>query len=368
MAFASSAQAADWSVLVLPVEQSSFDAQLGKALDAEARSRVKTAMPEATLMPAPALGVPDLLVAAGCAKANYACFAGIGRTVGATDVVRVQLEGTAKRVKLIVTRVRVANKRGSKHSATLKDFSMDALQVFGWHVEKGAGGSPAPLTGRIKLLTAGGLGSLDGAELFLDDQRITRPALDTLAPGEHHLIVKQTGFESVHWRGRIEGGRTETVRIEFVPEQKTAPPPPPVASGPPPPTGEPPVTVTGPVDGEEPEYGLFYSLILGSLTVVAGASIAYLGLQVLSTEDKVVEMGANCEADPDQQICADGRQQAALTNVAIGVTVALGVATAVALIVEWPDGSEPEMESGPEVSFGIGPTDGGAAAAMTLRF
>lgn len=365
---APAAEAADWSVLVLPVEQSGFDAQFVKDLDRVARERVKAAMPEASLMPAPALGVPDLLIAAGCAKASYACFAGIGRTVGATDVIRIQLEGTPKRANLIVTRVRVANKRGSKHEAKLQDFTVDAVEAYGWHVEKGAGGDPAPLTGRIKLLTAGGLGSLEGAELLLDDAKITRPALDTLVPGEHHLIIKQTGFESVHWRGRIEGGRTETVRVEFTPEKKAAPPPPPppVASAPPP--TEPPITVTGPVD-DEPEFGLFYTLIFGTLTAVSGAAIAYFGLKVLDLEKDTEAMRVNCVMAPTTPICEDGEQTEAITNVAIGVTAAFGIATIVALVLEWPDGSEPGMdEDGTELSLGVAPTGDGAAAAMMLRF
>ncbi len=371
------AHAADASVLVLPVEQSGLERPLVKDLDRIARERAHAAFPGTTLMPAPALTVPDLLVAAGCAKASYACFASIGRTVGATHVVRVQLEGTAARTKLIVTHVLVAKKRGSKHEATIEALP-SALEIYGWHVEKGSGGNPAPLTGKIKLLTQGGLGSLEGAELLLDDQRVTPAALETLAPGEHHLIVKQQGFESVHWRGSIEGGRTETVRIEFVPEKAAPPPPPPpppVAAAPPPTTAPPPPTVvTGPT-GEEPEFGLFYTLIFGGATAVAGAVWIGTKLDTLALEREVEgpAVPQNCYGPGEVEMydqCRRGEQRDTLLW-GIGIaTGALALTTLVALYLEWPDGTEPGFDTEAEttVGFGFAPTDGGAAAGMTLTF
>lgn len=373
-----SAHAADQSILVLPIEHGSLSAPLVKDLDRVARERAHAAFPGTTLMPAPALTVPDLLVAAGCAKASYTCFAGIGRTVGASQVVRVQVDGTAERAKLTVTHVRVASKRGSKHTASIDDLP-NAIAIFGWHVEKGAGGDPAPLTGQIKLLTQGGLGSLEGAELFLDDQRITPAALDKLAPGEHHLIVKQQGFESVHWRGAIEGGRTETVRVEFVPEKKAEPPPPPppppaLATAPPPPP-PPSNVITGPVDGEEPEFGLFYTLIFGGAAALVGAAWVWTKLDTLSIQREVEgpAVPGNCYWPGERdtyELCQRGEsREPVLWGLGIGAG-ALALTTLVALYLEWPDGTEPgmETEAGSQVGVSIAPTAGGAAAGLSLTF
>lgn len=360
LAGSSAADAVDKSVLVLPVEHDGLDPNVVKNLDRLARERVEKVFASHRLLPAPALGVPDLLVAAGCSKPSAACLATIGRTVGATQVIRVQARGAPEKIRLEVQRVRVSSQKGKTYKHTIDDLTPEALPIFAWHVETAVGGRPAPLTGQIALLTEGEFGSLDGAELLLDDQRATPKDLETLAPGEHHLVVMQRGFESVHWRGFVEGGRTVTVRVKFEPVQ-----PPPVAAAPPP-EAPPPAAIVG-VTPEESDDGLKVTWVFGVATGLSAVAAGAIGLSVLVTESEVEEQQIDCFPDDGstpQGICEGGFFRRDLANGLWITTGALAVMTAVAFFIEVPDGSEPETA----VSVGFLPTPDGAAASMSLTF
>ena len=358
------------SLLVLRVEHDKLDAGLSRQIDGWVRDEAKKSLPKVVLLPPPALDFPDMQMAAGCADDSPACLASIGRTLGASQVLRVQVFGAPKKAELRVALVQVQASRGAVQSEILEDVGEASEAELRYHVAKALGAKPAPLTGKITLVAEPG--ALDGAELFLDDKKVPRGALAKVEAGKHRLDVHQRDHEAFIWIGEVKGGRETVVQVELVPKR----PAPPVAVAVPPPVERrpdaPSAAAAGAPEGpaaqvftpgpEEDEGGRVYTWVLaGSAAVAAGAGVV-LGLRVLSQEDQVVREGLDCPgADYDAAGCASGRRTALFTNLAWGAAGGLAVGAVLAYFLE--DAGDDQA-----VDLGVAPTSGGAHATFRLRF
>lgn len=369
------AASAATGVLVLPLEDGGLPASTAKALDAAVRAEVRASLPKSKLLPPPALSLSDLQIAAGCVDASPACLAGIGRTLRAGRVVRVVGRGSAEQWTLRVLSVNTKTARASSHEAVLAGVDEDSAAELRWHVATALGSEPAPLTGRIELYTASKVGSLAGAELLLDDARVPAGRLAKVSPGRHRVEVRQKGFETFIWLGQVRGGRTTRVAVRFDPKQSPpAPPPvvetPPIAAAPAAPGSSPraaPVEEVKPIPPESPT--LVYTWVFGAGAVAAATAATVLGLQTKGVERDVEAQRLACEGDnpvdKDSDLCRRGQRLEKVQFAVWAGAVALAGAAVAAFFLE--DG--PAIVSGNgNVTVGVAPQPGGAAAALRVNF
>ena len=344
-------------VMVLPLMTDFLSEGLARQLEEGVREEVGAAMPQYILLPRPALDLTSLKVAAGCADDGPKCLALIGRTTGAQWVVQVSLQGRKDRARLLVQRVpsRRAS-QGSMYEAQLSDVGAASTRELRWHVATALGVRPAPLRGRIVLMTGSKVGSLQGARILLDDRRIPASGLEQVNPGRHRVEVRQTGFEPFVWSGAVRPGRDTPVRVRFVPRDvlPSAPPkaPPPVV----------PTTVAA----TEESSGPVWTWVLGAGAVVAAGTATVFGVQVLGLEADAEDDELDCDGEhKDNSVCEDGRSRALLANITWGVAGALAVGAVVSYFIETSGDDEPDAVT---TTFGVAPTDDGVAASLQLTF
>ena len=355
--WAGEAEAQPRRILVLPLTSDFLPERLARQIEEQLRDEIASSLPRYQVLPRPALDLQSLKLAAGCGSDSPKCFALIGRTVQATFVVYVSLLGSEKQAVLQVRRVSSRRAKESKYEAELADVGAGSSKELRWHVATALGARPPPLMGRIVLMSASKMGSLDGARILLDDQTVPLSALEQVNPGRHRIEVRKTGFRTFVRMVSVKPGRDTPVRVSFVPRE--APPPsPPVASNPPPI-----IPPTASVRVEE-SSGPVWTWILGAGAVVAAGTATVFGVQVLGLESDAESAELNCESEHrSDDICSDGRSRALMANVTWGVAGALAVGAVIAYFVE--SGGESEDSS---TRVGLSPTPGGVSAAFEVEF
>ncbi len=377
-------------VLVLPMDYEGLPEATLKVLNQALRAEAKRSL-KAKLLPTPALSLPDLQVAAGCAGASVTCLGKIGRILRATWVVQAQIRGSAQNLRVQVQWVDTRNGKSGSADLSMQNVDADSATEFRWRVARALGRDPGPLTGAINLRTVSKSGSLRGAELLVDDRPVSAVALKTLAPGEHRIEVRQRGFETFIWMGKVRGGRTTHVAVDFRP--KTAPPAVPST----PAISTPPIAAAGPSDSARPgptaaptppgpeaapsagvqtspsaDSGprLVYTWIFGAGALVAAGAGTVLAVQTNKLNQDVNDdtpLFCKASTDPDwnSDTCRKGRSRQTAQFVTWGLVGALGVGAVVAFFLE--DG--PSVLSGEDdVAVGFGPTSGGVAGSLRVRF
>lgn len=360
------------SILVLPFEHDGLKAETVDALSAEMRKVARSSL-KGRLLPVPALEFSDLQIAAGCIDPSAQCLASIGRTLQAAHVLRVLTQGSNRRLQFKILVVRTKAGRGKNYEMTLTDVDAQSAGEFAWHLKKAFGGQPAPLTGGLKLYTASKVGTLEGADIRVDDQTVTVSGLDRLKPGRHRVEIRQTGFETFIWMGDIRPLRVTRVPVRFEPKQILAKVPPAALA----PDTTPPITSTplaaepdaeaqvATSPSEEPR--LVMTWIFGATSLVALSAGAIFAAQTQNLEDRAVGLGLTCVAPNDgNEVCVDGRARQTQQFIAWGAAVGLGAAAVAAFFLE--DGPEIVSGDSAKVSMGLGPTRGGMAASVLVEF
>ena len=347
------------SVLVLRLEHTGLPDDRVPSLERAMRGGIRRAMPRYAMLPAPKIELAALQRAAGCVQDGRGCLVGIGRTLGATLVVRVRLAPTPTALDLEVQGVWTRSGRAIRYDAELGPLGDESPAELSWHIDRAFGRTSSEPVGRIELVPQKPTDTLDGAEVRLDGEVISAEALATVKPGERRLELLQDGFESFVWVGRVRPGRTTRIAVQRTPRE-----------------GESPVEVfkiVAPTDATAPETTteataspggprFVATWILGSATLVAASASTALAVTVLKREEDAEEQGLDCEGmDRDTDTCSAGRRQATLTTVSWAVTAGLAAATVTALFLEWPASSD-------DVQVGVGFTKGGASAALRLTF
>jgi hypothetical protein len=400
---ASGTARAEQGVLVLSLEHEGLPAAIVKVLDAAVRDEVKASLPQYALLPPPALDLNEMQLAAGCVDASPTCLSSIGRTLGAARVVRVTTQGTAQRLKVKVLVVRTQSRKATSYDGELVGVDAESGPELRWHVAKGLGRDPGPLSGGIELYTASKVGALEGAEVFLDDTRVTPAALAALAPGKHRVAVHQQGFETFIWLGQVRPGRATRVGVVFEPKRVAAatpppPAPPPAAAPPPPPTvTRPPPVASAPPPGPPPAAApppppatpppgvvtpgpargprLLFTWVFAAGAVVAGSAGTIFAVQTQQAEREVNDAPLACydetAVDWDHPTCQRGRSRELMQFVAWGATGAFAAAAVAAFFLE--DGPELFSQTrdggeGATVRVGVAPGPDGVAAGLRVDF
>lgn len=338
------------SVLVLRLEHSGVIAGRVPSLEKAMRAGIRRAVPRYRLLPAPKIELSALQRAAGCVQDGRACLVRIGRTLNATQVVRVRLDGAPTEVQLEVQGVWTRSGRAIRYEASLGPLDDQSPAELRWHLERAFGRTPPAPVGRIELVSEGAAGILDGVEVRLDDEIIPVGELAAVVAGKRRLEVRQRGFAPFVWEGQVRPGRANRVAVRWGRRAVGAP----VNAR----DIVAPTAVTGTNAGDEgPRFVATW--VLGSAAVVAASASIVLGLTVLKREKDAEAQGLDCGGkDSRTGTCSAGRRQAALTTVGWAMTAGLAAATATALLLEW--------RSSDPVHLGLAPTNGGASFALRL--
>lgn len=377
-------------VLVLPMAYEGLPEATLKALNRALRAEAKRSL-KSKLLPTPALALPDLQVAAGCAGASVTCLGKIGRILRATWVVQAQIRGSAQKLRVQIQWVDTRNGKAGSADLSMQNVDADSVTEFRWRLARAFGRDPGPLTGAINLRTVSKSGTLSGAELLVDDRPVSAIALKTLAPGEHRIEVRQRGFETFIWMGKVRGGRTTHVAVDFRPKTAApavastpAIPTPPIATARPDdsasPAPEPAPSLGGPeaappagvqgTRGPDTAPRLVYTWIFGAGALVAAGAGTVLAVQTRkldqdTKDDTPLFCAESTDPDWNSDTCRKGRSRQTAQFVTWGLVGALGVGAVVAFFLE--DG--PSVLSGDDdVALGFGPTSGGVAGSLRVRF
>lgn len=383
-------------LLILLLEADDIPSNLALAVNAAVRDEAASASLGLKLLPPPAMDFTSMQLAAACIDDGASCLAGIGRTLGASKVMRVQLTGPVRKATFKLTVVNVRSRKAKKTEITIDDLDSESLPQVRWWVSKILGGNPKPLVGAIALVIGGDEGSLDEAELFLDDRKVTEASLAKVSPGRHRLEVRQKGYESFLWMGNVRSGQETLVTVKFNAKIRVTPP---ISKAPPKGPGElkaqkpevakvaPPVKTAppnGPNKGAEiappppsaevsPDGPrLVYTWVfLGAGAVSLGAAVGFVifGQRANDNLDRAAQddpaLYARCRADdPPRGVCdgitGDVRN---LTIASIGNIAGYALAGVFGALSVW----QFFEEDGP-LLFSAGPTAGGASASVSMRF
>jgi hypothetical protein len=360
---AAPAGAARPGLLVLRLEHEGLAKPLSSALEAAVRREVEAALVKGRLLPAPALDLESMQLAAGCSSDAPPCLASIGRTLGATQVLRVRLSGGLEKSVAEVSLVQVSSAKVQRSEVTLGELDAESGPELGWVAARLLNPSRAAPAGALTLAPASGTDLL-GAELLLDDRAVSAQALATLEPGRHRLDVKKKGFEGFIWIGEVRPGRSQRVEVRLEPRvagRATVETPPIGARSA---ADADRARVGATVEpGPAPRSSRVVTWVLAGGTLVAAGVGGIFGARVLSLEDEASTARLDCAgADFDADTCASGRTSATVANVGWAVAGGLLVASAVAFFVEAPDEREPATQ------IGLAPRAGGAEATLRVRF
>jgi hypothetical protein len=389
-------------ILVLKLEAEGLPDELATALDDAVRTGVRRSK-KGKLLPAPALDFSGMQMAAGCLDDGADCLLAMGRPLGAKSVIRVAMSGNLQKATFTFTLVGLTKGRVQTYEAKLEDLDEESAEELTWHTLAVLGARPPPLTGSIDLLMANNIGGLEGAEYFLDDNKVPKSALNSVSPGRHRLEVHQRGFETFIWIGEVKRGRNEQVRVELKPKAAVAyDPPPPAGDGSPvetpevnvpppsidpPPPPSPAITIT-----TTPEQApIIYTFVVGGAAVAAaGVGVAFV---VMGQSAKSALQTLRDAGTPNYQACTgakdgDGNEPAeriersdprcdpfrkdldkldrsTIGNLAGFITAGVLAAGAVGIFFLERSAGE---EVSTDVAFGVAPMPGGGAVSMTLDF
>ncbi|MFO0613933.1 MAG: hypothetical protein U0414_15180 [Polyangiaceae bacterium] len=202
-----------------------------------------------------------------------------------------------------------------------------------------AAGSVAELSKR--------LGKLDvvrdrARDVRLDGRPLDEDALFT-TPGEHSLAWTAEDGAARSRVVTVALGETASV-VLGEPEKPSLPPT--VRPADPPPPGPPPAATRS---GITP----WVAIALGGTTVVSGAVLLWSGIDVLQAKSDYDQQKKGLSVADQRTLIDDGKARTDRTNVIVGVTGALGVATVISLI--FTDFHAFSRETAPGVSARIGP-------------
>lgn len=391
--------AAKPAILVLELEGAGLPNAVASTLDAAIRDEVRSVVGGRTnVLPKPALDFAGMKLAAGCVEDGVGCLVVIGRTLGAARILQTKISGRSNAGRLDLTLIEVGRGRATKRSFDLTDIAADSAVELRLYVAAVFGVKKKPPPGEIGLFVASEIGKLDGAEVLLDDKKVPRSLLASVAVGQHRVEVRQQGFETFIWVGTVRPGRRTKVGVTFIPtksEPPVATPPlvttppittPPIArleprptpAPPPPVDATPPDTTPAPTPVQPKKGGRVVTWLLGGAALVAGGVGGFYGVKVLGDRKTLDDMQAEltdaclddpscgrkdvCDFDGKPQACIDGGRHAAISTVAWISAGALAAGSVVAFFVEGSSGDDVE------VSGAIVPTGEGAAASMLVRF
>jgi hypothetical protein len=350
-------------LLVLRLEHDGLGRPLSTALEAAVRREVEAALVKGRMLPAPALDLESMQLAAGCSNDSPQCLASIGRTLGAAQVLRVRLSGGPKRGVAEVSLVQVSSAKVQRSEVTLGELDAESGPELGWVAARLLNPSRAAPAGALTLAPASGT-DLSGAELFLDDRAVSAQVLASLEPGRHRLDVKKRGFEGFIWIGEVRPGRSQRVEVRLEPRVagRAVAETPPIGARPSVDPDRAKVAVAAEPSPTAPSSRVVTWVLAGSTIVAAGVGGVF-GARVLSLESEASEARLDCSsADFEADTCASGRAAATVANVGWAVAGGLLVASVVAFFVEAPD----ERDASPQL--GLAPRAGGAEATLRVRF
>jgi hypothetical protein len=364
------------SLLIMKLEPGTLDAELVKVLDDAVRVGARKAK-KGKVLPAPALDFAGMQLAAGCLDEGTECISAIGKTIGAERVLRVVPSGAAARLTLEFTLVEVKTAKASAYEAKLEEVTAESRVEVEWHAMIALGAKPPPLEGRIALLMGTSIGSLEGAELFLDDKKVPRSSLDSVPAGWHRLEVHQQGFETFIWQETVKAGRVVEVRVAFTPRTVAeAPPPPPpsvdLAPAPPPPPAA--VVATTPDVGSP----IVYTFVLGGAAIASGIAGTVLAAMGQMAENRLHDRAMNRAAEyvecvtgaapSSLDLCREIEKDSDLLKpaqygswVSFAAAGAFAIGAVVAFFFEWDSGER-------EVTVGLLPGPNEANATLSVRF
>ena len=386
------------AVLVLGLDAPGFPERTTTKLDAAMRAEVKASTHRKyKMLPKPTLPFGQMKLAVGCIDNGPECLGLIGTTLGAELVLQTALRGNPNKARLSFTLVTAQSGHVDRRSAEMEQIAPDSDEELRVHVAALFGVKRKPPPGKLVLYVASDIGKLEGADILLDDKLVTRESLVKIAAGRHRLSIRQQGFETFVWIGNVRPGRTTRVPVKFVPTgqlavKKQSEVTPPVVARMPEPEPEPdpepaPVdevaapTVETPApevdDGGGPRI---ITWIFGGVTLAAVGVGAAHGVFVLQGQgdlhDQLEALKLECSAIEScrtstredklcltrtgHEICEAGDRDAAIATAGWITAGVLAAGTVLAFFLE--------DSGGPAVTGGVAPTDGGAAAALHVRF
>ncbi len=353
------------TVMVLPLEG---PAATGLAEAEEAiRDAVAETLPGYRLLPPSKLNFSAMQVATGCGEDEKDCLKVIGRTLGATQVVRAGLVIDAGRAKLSLMSVRTKSQKTTSYLAEMP--WGEGTTELTYHVVKGLGGDPGPAAGSLAPYLASSVGSLEKAQYYLNGLEVPVAALQKVQPGPHRLEIRVAGFEPFNWSGRVDAFRPVRVAVRLEPTTESTPTiaaTDPILKNVPPPSAAPaatpkeqtaaPVQARTEIDEEEESIPYIAAYVLGGGTLVSAGVTALFGAQYQSAVSDAEASGVGCDAaagwDPSAPTCVEGRRKARNLNIGIGVTAGLAGATLAAFLIEMlMDGDEDAVP----VALSVGP-------------
>ncbi|MCB9653855.1 MAG: hypothetical protein H6729_06965 [Deltaproteobacteria bacterium] len=207
------ASAVSERILILKLEGKAIPRKILDRLQGASRGAIEDVVGANTrILPTPALDLPSMLLAAGCSDETTVCLTEIGRTLGATGVLRVVLKGSVERAQVSLVYVRMDGRPAIARSFDLVGLDEESAAEFRWHVCRALGGSPEPLYGEVKIVTPDGAGLAD-ASIFVNEQLMRPEDLRRLPPGDYRIEVRRPGFDPGTWMGLVRGGRATIVPI-----------------------------------------------------------------------------------------------------------------------------------------------------------
>ncbi|MBK8014753.1 MAG: carboxypeptidase regulatory-like domain-containing protein [Deltaproteobacteria bacterium] len=381
-------------ILILKLEGKAIPGKILDLLQAASRDAVQDVLgAKVRILPTPALDLSSMLLAAGCSDETTVCLAEIGRTLGATGVLRVVLKGSVERAQVSVVFVPMDNNPPTARTYDLVGLDEESAPEFRWHLCRALGGSPEPLYGEVKIVTPDGAGLAD-ASIFVNEQLMRPDDLRRLPPGDYRIEVRRPGFDPGTWMGLVRGGRETTVPIAPKPRLRPSPAESAIAQSrsatepshsPRGPDGARVDRGTGPVRRAQGEPvrltfppvdpgagGMTVTWILGAGSAVSTALWGIWYLRWQDAERAAGRQGYQCrtasgQPAPDAKfsVCRDGQ---ALANQTLGLGVVAGsfvASTIVAFVLEGGFSSSSDARA---TEVGFVPAPGGALAAVSWRF
>lgn len=205
------------------------------------------------------------------------------------------------------------------------------------------------------------LGRLDLVREGARDVQLDGRALDEDAsfttPGEHVITWIAPDGSKPSRVATVGAGQVASVVLV-----EPSKPPDPKPPDPKPPDPKPPEA--GPTTPPPPRSGItpWVAVSLGGATVVSGAILLWSGIDVLQAKSDYDQQRSSLSVDDQQTLIDEGRSKTDRTNVLIGITGALGVATVVTLI--FTDFGSKQDVPAPKVGARVGP--GSIALAGTF--
>lgn len=388
---------ANKSILLVEMQGEGIKDEMLNLYDEMLRLEVKE-VSGLNVLPKPALDFEGMKLAAGCAGGPE-CLRVIGRMTGAGAVLQSTLSGTNDRAKIEFVLVDVRSGKEKTLLRELVDLDGDDHSEFRNYVAELFGVKRTPDPGQIQLTLKSSLVSLESAEIFLDDQKVSLSRLAGVEPGNHRLEVRMEGYETFIWIGAVREARTTEVTVELKPAAAATPS---IGTVTPPgdkttsPSLGPDSTTTVETKEDLEKRGpesLLFTWILGGSSVVAGVTSAIFFFHKTSIENDLQERQLRGElgqpaidpstneptycyqGSPIAEECLAGKT-ANVRNVGFGIAAGvLAVGAFTAFMVEtsyfttWPFGGGSSKDGGVAFSPSVSPVPGGGAhAAIHVQF